>query len=923
MRRTGQHAVKAAFEPADDRVRALLARGAPVSSAARLVGHDDLVPVSLLLESCEPGGYEGIVRVELLVRPEQSGELLDGVEFELLAGRRPLGCGKVLSDSESANPSMRDAWGGDVQSMPDAVRGRDKEGLGDISHLPSMRAETNANTLLDALREFDALRDGDAGRDVVHSESLPAIEPTYATAAAFDGLTDAIGEGLRRSGIDRLYQHQASAIAQAIRGANVVLQAPTASGKTLAFQVPMLQSLLVEPGSHALMIYPNKALALDQRDQLTRFTNKIPGPQVESWWYDGDTDREHRGVMRKNPPHILITNPDMLHNSFLGHAEQWGKFFGGLKWVIVDEMHEYRGYFGSNVAMILRRFSHHLASKGVHPKFFLSSATCANAKEHAENLTGLEFAEINASSSMRPRRQFTFVQPDIPDYQYWEILQLRTVKAGLACLSRRKSVLAFCPTRKFAEECHLIAMRELEKLNGRLSVDSGAIRVFRAGLSVEERHSVQEGLKSGAVRLVFTTNALEMGIDIGGLDGIIMAGFPDSMMSAWQRIGRAGRSWDADAFVLYYSRNNPLDRFYVANLNGFLQKPLDDLVVNFENEDLVEKHLPSLLFETPDTVESDELLGSTMYSAAQDKIKKGVKPVKTGRWRPHHSLNIRGGGTGMFVLKEGANEIGTLSGQQQFREAYQRAVYMHAGRTYRVKEISLTGSGGDILLERSDPWLRTNASTFTSVTEQDIFDGQRWVANGSEVNAFYGKVLITEALNSVQEVDERTGEVVDQWIPQANSAKFDNAHAFWIQGNVRSGVSVEAVNAFQQLLRIGALFSIPLDAHDIFSHAVAREQKAYIVESYPGGIGIAKKALEKWQSVLKVGSDIAERCKCARGCPNCIVPPRSTDDVDKSEAIELARDLLATAGHRADYEFRSGLWEPVSLRNSASADEAL
>ena len=766
--------------------------------------------------------------------------------------------------------------------------------------------------LLEVLREFDALRDGGAGKDVVHRRSLPAVAPAYADSRVFDSLTPRIAQALRRCGVDRLYQHQAEAIEQALKGSNVVLHAPTAGGKTLAFQVPMIEALR-EPGAHALMIYPNKALALDQREQLIRLTEEW-GSRIESWWYDGDTDKESRDVLRKKPPSILITNPDMLHNSFLGHADKWSRFYRGLKWVIVDEMHEYRGYFGSNVAMILRRFSHHLASQSIHPQLFLSSATCANAKEHAENLTGRPFVEINAAGSMRPHREFVFVQPDIPDYKYWEILQLRAVKAGLACLAGGKSVLVFCPTRKFAEACYRTTMRELEKLDGKRKalVDAEAIKVFRSGLSVEERHSVQIGLKSGAVRLVFTTNALEMGIDIGGLDGIIMAGFPDSMMSAWQRIGRAGRSWDAQAFVLYYARNNPLERFYAENLDGFLRKPLDDLVVNPENEDLVEKHLPSLLFETPDLVDSGGLLGAAMSQAARKKLSTGARPAASGQWRPHSSLNIRGGGAGAFILKEGNNEIGTLSGHQQFREAYQRAIYMHAGRTYRVKEISLTGSGGEIMLESVDTGRRTNAATFTSVTEQDIYDGRRWETNGSRVNAFYGKVLIMEALNSIQEIDERTGEIVDQWVPQANSAKFDNVHAFWVREEDNSDFAAEGIGAFQQLLRVGALFSIPLDAHDIYSHSVAKEQKAYIVESYPGGIGIAKKVLERWQSVLKVGIRIAEQCKCARGCPNCIVPPRSKNDLDKVAGISFAQAVLGTTAHRPDFEFRNGLWEPAT-----------
>ncbi len=768
-------------------------------------------------------------------------------------------------------------------------------------------------SLLTALRQFDALRDGDLGRDLVSHESLSAIAPAYADVDLWDRLSRPIAEGLRALGLDRLYSHQADAIRMALDGRNVVLQAPTASGKTLAFQVPMLDSLARERSAHALMIYPNKALALDQRDQLISLSRLIPRREIGSWWYDGDTPQEERTVLRKKPPHILITNPEMLNLSFLGHAELWETFLRGLKWVIIDEMHEYRGYFGSNVSLLLRRLSHHLSMLGVHPQFFLSSATCANAKEHAESLTGLQFEQVDAAQSMRPRRDFFFVQPDIPDYQYWDILQLRTMKAGLACLSLGKSVLAFCPTRKFAESCYPIAMREIEQLRerGEIDIDPDKVRVFRAGLSTDERHEIQRGLKQGTIQLVFTTSALELGIDIGGLDGVILAGFPENMMSAWQRIGRAGRNWNADAFVLYYARNNPLDRFYASNLETFLTKPLDDLVANPANEDLVKNHVPALLFESPDFEGSAELLGSALHRAAKEKRRAGAEPVRSGRYRPHRTISFRGTGGGSFTLKDGSREIGTLSGQQQFREAYHRAVYLHGGRTYRVQEIALTGNGGEILLGSAEPHLRTNASLFTSLAERDIDAGMRWTTRGQTVSAYYGQAVITEVMNSIEEVNALTGEVLDRWPPTVQTARFDNAHAFWVCEDTRSEEAAAGVTALQHLLRVGALFSIPLDSHDIFPHADVREQKAYIVESYPGGIGIARKVLERWRSILKVGIRVAEGCGCRRGCPNCIVPPRERGELDKTAGIVLAERLLrATEGpHHA--EFENSLWEPT------------
>ena len=768
--------------------------------------------------------------------------------------------------------------------------------------------------LLDELRDFGALRDEKSAGDIVSEATLNAIAPTYADSTVFKQLSPALVTAVRGSGVDRLFQHQADAILKAVGGSNVVLQAPTASGKTLAFLIPMLEALSNKSNARALMIYPNKALALDQRDQLMSLAKQIPGRQIDSWWYDGDTLPKERELLRQDPPPILITNPEMLHLSFLGHADKWQKFLKNLKWVVVDEMHEYRGYFGSNVSILLRRFAHHLASLGTHPQFFLSSATCANAREHAENLTGLKFEEVNASDGFRPSRDFYFIQPAIPDFQYWDILQRRTVDAGLAFISQGKAVLAFCPTRKFAESCHRIAMREVENLrrDGRASIDPQTIKVFRAGLSTDMRHEIQKGLKSGSVRLAFTTNALELGIDIGGLDGVILAGFPDSMMSAWQRIGRAGRSWDSDAFVLYFARNNPMDRFYASNLGTFLEKPLDDLVVNPDNEDLIERHVPSLLFETPELGSNPDILGPELHKAAAEKLKSGARPVRMGQYRPHIAVNLRGGGGGTFVLRDGSNEIGTLSAQQQFREAYHRAIYMHGGRNYRVEETSTTGNGGEIRLGPVDPFLKTNTYSFTTLTEQEIYDARRWTTDEFIIDAYYGKVLIVEALTSVEEVDERTGEVKDRWVPQMNSAQFDNAHAFWLHNEPQNEVAASGITALQHLLRVGALFSVPLDAHDMFPHAVMKEQKAYIVESYPGGIGIARKALDRWRRMLEVGISVAELCKCSKGCPNCIVPPRSREELDKNAGIKLAQILLIFTNDPYDFKFKDGLWEPES-----------
>lgn len=778
------------------------------------------------------------------------------------------------------------------------------------------------DSLLNQLRRFDAIRDGEDDGDQLLVETVGRIQPAYADSDFLSTLTPEIQSNLREKGITRLYQHQAEAIERACAGANVVLEAPTASGKTLAFQVPLMERLVAE-GGHALLIYPTKALGNDQRDQLRRMFGSLTdlrGRPIESWWYDGDTDVETRRTIRTQPPHILITTPEMLHQSFLGNSDKWGDFLKNLRYVVIDEMHEYRGYFGSNVSLLLRRLSHHLASRGAQTQFFLASATCANALEHAEALTGLQFEEVSAADRLRPNRSFCFVKPNIADYQYWGILQLRAVNAGLASMAMGKSVLVFCPTRNFAEECHRIASRRVEQLRaeGLADLDMNAIRVFRGGLNVDDRHEVQDGLRGGSVRLVFTTNALELGIDIGGLDGVILAGFPDSMMSAWQRIGRAGRNWDADAFVLYLARNNALDQFFASNLPMFLDKPLDELVVNPGNEELVKRHLPCLLYETPDVEGGEAVLGDALFKVACDAIKRGARPP--ANYPPHPRVDMRGAGGGVYTLKRGANDIGTLSAHQQFREAFQDAIYMHGGATYRVESIETSSRGGTIRLGDAPDRVRTAATLVTTVQEQGLFDGCQW---RPAVAAMYGQVTATELLVSVREYDEHSNEVRRTWTPDSNNASYANAHAFWLEIDTDAlspGVDGNGVAELQHLLRLGSLFTIPTEAHDVIPHAKTAEGSAYLIESYPGGIGIVRKAFERWRDVLSTGVRMAEDCLCLEGCPNCIIPPRSREELDKRRGIALARKVLSETEGPHGFALVDGLWEPTSpppLRTAA------
>ena len=752
------------------------------------------------------------------------------------------------------------------------------------------------NSLIKALYDFDALRNDDQ----ISQDVVDRVEPTFADDSIFQQINPRIVKVLRNQGVRRLYEHQGVAIRKALHGSNVVLEAPTASGKTLSFSIPMMQSLLKERDGHALMIYPMKAVAHDQRAQLVDLLKSVG---LESWTYDGDTEREHRELIRKNPPDVLITNPEMVNQTFLAWNDLWNDFLKNLRFVVIDEMHEYRGFFGSNMSLLLRRFAHHITSIGASPQYFLATATCANPEEHAQNLTGQDFEIVKASGKISPQRQFLFIDPEIPDYQFYNIFQLRIRNAALACMEQSKSVIVFCPTIRFTNWCYHSALKECE--SRRMNKD--AVKLYQAGITAEERDSVQRGLKDGSVKVVFSTNALELGIDIGGLDGVILAGFPDTVMSAWQRIGRAGRGWDKDAFVFFYAMNNPVDKFHAANLRAFLRKPLDEIVADPGNEELIQNHKPSFVHESRCVItpSSESILGKPFYEAVKNI---GSSAVLGGRFKPHHLLTLRGDGGKTWTLKHGNEDVGTMADYRRFREAYVDAILLHVGRKYKVDTVT-EGSSNEIALINSDAdYLRTDAFFLKTLNIQEVFQGSRWKG---QIANHLGRVNLYEALNQVSLVDERSDQVVNRFNPLGH-AKSSTTHAFWVDLNELEEIEDEGLGAFEQLLRIGSMFTIPADLHDTTTYSDKRQKQVYLIENYPGGIGIVKKAFEQLRKILQAGMEIVRACKCAKGCPNCIIPPRNFSDrdaLDKNKGIELAELVIATTVGSPEEKFVNSMWE--------------
>jgi len=739
--------------------------------------------------------------------------------------------------------------------------------------------------LIETLRMYNAIKDTEKDNpDIFKTRIVPAQKPEYENSDFINTLHPSIAKALETIGVNDLYKHQADAIRYAIDGKDVVLESPTASGKTLAFTIPMVNMILNNRDSHIMLIYPMKALANDQRRQITDFLDYFKYQHIESWTFDGDTSQEHRHLLKSHPPHIILTNPENLHYSFLGWSNQWEEFLKKIKFIVIDEIHEYRGFFGTNFALLLRRFLLKLSKLGANPQLFLCTATCKNPKEHAKRLTGRNVELVSAKNHLRPKRNFIFINPKhIPDFNFREIFQYRIANAALASLSMNFSTIVFCPSRKFAENIYKIARRESITRN----LDSDTIVPYKSGIIAEKRREIEKGLRTGKYKLVFTTNALELGIDIGRLDVCILAGFPDNIMSAWQRIGRVGRNWNSVSNVIFFAMNNAFDEFYASNIDAFLDKPLDEITIGLDNEEIIAKHIKYLLHESNRELfyKHKTMLGNVFYNNAM-KALQDSRPLRGSKGPSYMHLNLRGTSGSIYKLIYKGNEIGTISESQAFREAFIGAIYNHFGKSYIV----ISHGGNEINLDDAEPFQYTDPLFYTAVQNSDILKGFRY----ENISIYYGKLTIYENFSGYKIIDERNGSIIDEI--KSDISRHKNAHAFWLKLENSNNFenATNGLSALQHMIRVGSTFIIPSDRHDTNTYSNRNSFEIYLYENYPGGIGISEKAFDIFRDIIKQGIKISEDCSCIDGCPSCIFPPRfkKADGLSKIAGIKLAYEVL-------------------------------
>jgi DEAD/DEAH box helicase domain-containing protein len=625
-----------------------------------------------------------------------------------------------------------------------------------------------------------AVRPAGGGDDphVTAVRTLAAAAAAYAPFPA--GLDERLRQALGARGIDRLYTHQAEAVAHALDGRNVVVVTPTASGKTLCYNVPVLDRILRDPSARALYLFPTKALAQDQLAELHRMTELVGaagGGDIGVFTYDGDTPQDARRSIRARA-HVVLSNPDMLHAGVLPHHPRWAKLFENLAFVVIDELHAYRGVFGSHLANIVRRLQRVCRHYGSDPVFICSSATIANPRELAERLVGAPFELVEQSGAPRGEKFFIFVNPPVVNAQLGirRSYLAETRRVAIEFLKRGLQLIVFAQSRLSTEILTTYLKDAFAGLPrsagpGAPPVGSDSIRGYRGGYLPLRRREIERGLRSGDVRCVVSTNALELGIDIGALDVAVMAGYPGTIAATWQRAGRAGRRSARSAAVLVAS-SAPIDQFVVRNPDYFFGASPEHALVNPDNLQILLDHVKCAAFELPFT--ADETYGSlNVQEVLAVLAEEGFVHLVDRQWQwtqesyPADAVSLRSVTSDNFVVvdvTDGERVIGETDFTSGPSTLHEKAIYIVEGQLFQVERFDYDGRKAFVRAVECDYY--TDAITYTKVTILETFAGR----GGSERVAPRQDDVAALAAGVDEDVEEEGSAVADERLVDAGLA---------------------------------------------------------------------------------------------------------------------------------------------------------
>ncbi len=740
---------------------------------------------------------------------------------------------------------------------------------------------------------------GDGQRELVHAESLPARPAQYAELQ--EPLPRALAHVLDTQGIARLYSHQAQAIDLARAGKHVVVATGTASGKSLAYHIPVLERLLLEPQATALYLFPTKALAQDQLRGLLRFADNSRdlGRVLATGTYDGDTPGSARRKLRETG-NAILTNPDMLHQGILPYHARWARFFSSLRYIVVDEVHTYRGIFGSHVANVLRRLRRIARHYGAEPQFLCSSATLRNPKELAELIVGDEVHVVDQDGSPRGPKLFVLWNPRQygPDSPERRSASIDAERILVALLKRGVQSIVFTKARVVAELIYRYARERLEREDGgKDGGESGGegggktggladlLSPYRGGYLPEERRAIERRLFSGELRGVISTNALELGIDVGTLDASILVGFPNTIASTWQQAGRSGRK-QAPSFAVVVAYEDPVDQYLMRHPQYFFGQTPESAVLDPENPYVLASQLSCATYELPLSEKDEALFGSRASAIASLLEEEGSFKSLDGLryWSsaeyPAGSVNLRTISDDTFTILDQTRDnavLGTVDAISAPELVYPEAIYLHEGDTYLVRELDLKQKIAYVEPRQVDYY--TQPVLDTNLKLEETRESKRF---GDEAVGL-GPAAVSWQTVAMKKIRFRSLDAIGYHPLDLPRQRLDTM-ALWIQPSdrTRAAVKVAGLNPREGMsgLRNLLITILPLhvmcdrpDIGGILDSSNLGEPSIFLYDRYPGGLGYAERGYAIVGELLSGALRLVEDCPCEIGCPSCVGLP--------------------------------------------------
>ncbi len=730
---------------------------------------------------------------------------------------------------------------------------------------------------------------------VTHWRTIPERAAKLADAPAT--LHAKIRAALADKGIHQLYTHQAAAFETAESGRHLVAVTPTASGKTLCYNLPVLQAMMADDSARALYLFPTKALAQDQVAELQEFVNRME-VDLKAHTYDGDTPPTVRQAIR-NAGHIVVTNPDMLHSAILPHHTKWVKLFENIRYIVIDEVHSYRGVFGSHVANVIRRLKRICRFYGSSPVFICASATIANPKEHADRLIGEQTVLIDNNGAPAGKKHFVFYNPPVVNQQLGirrsSVLETRKLAAML--LRNGVQTIVFARSR-VRVELLLTYLQDLVKNE----LGTKSIRGYRGGYLPKLRREIERGLRSGEIRGVVSTNALELGIDIGQLQACVLNGYPGSIASVWQQSGRAGRRQES-AITFLVASSNPLDQYIIQNPQFFFDRPPEQARIHPDNLLILIDHIKCAAYELP--FEADETFGSESLADILEFLteEQVVHRVKD-RWFwmaqsfPASNISLRTAAQENFVIidrTEGARVLGEVDRFSAPTLIHEEAIYIHEGVQYQVEKLDYEEKKAWVRQVAVDYYTDANMAVELSVLHMD----REHTHHG--LDRYYGEVTVNAKPTIFKKIRLRTHENIGSGPIHLPEEELHTS-SYWFSLNEQATASMSAndlqfalLGLANVLVHIAPLYLMcdPFDIRVIPQVKSKHDKRPtiYFYDRYPGGIGLSERLFDIHSELLDQAVALIQGCTCISGCPACVGPIEEVGLLGKQHALGLLHEL--------------------------------